>query len=61
MKYELIAVDLDGTLLNNQSEISSRNAEALHRAEQLGARVVISTGRMYCAAREYARQLGLKT
>lgn len=61
MKYELIAVDLDGTLLNNQSEVSSRNAQALHRVEQLGAKVVISTGRMYCAAKNYAQQLGLKT
>ena len=60
MKYELIAVDLDGTLLNNQSEISSRNAQALHRAEQLGAKVVISTGRMYCAAKNYAQHAGLK-
>ena len=43
MKYELIAVDLDGTLLNNQSEISSRNAQALHRVEQLGAKAVSYT------------------
>jgi Cof subfamily protein (haloacid dehalogenase superfamily) len=41
----LILVDLDGTLVGVNHEVSPRNAEALERATAAGARVVIATGR----------------
>jgi Cof subfamily protein (haloacid dehalogenase superfamily) len=41
----LILVDLDGTLLGADGQVSERNASALRRASQAGARVVIATGR----------------
>ena len=41
----LIVLDLDGTLLDDAGEVSARNAAALRRAEEDGARVVIATGR----------------
>ncbi len=37
MTIELIALDLDGTLLNNQHELSLRNAQALQAAREQGA------------------------
>jgi hydroxymethylpyrimidine pyrophosphatase-like HAD family hydrolase len=41
----LILVDLDGTLVGVNHEVSQRNASALERATAAGARVVIATGR----------------
>jgi Cof subfamily protein (haloacid dehalogenase superfamily) len=41
----LILVDLDGTLLSSDGQVSERNAAALRRATAAGARVVIATGR----------------
>lgn len=45
MQYQLMAVDLDGTLLNSRKEISPPDAEALNRALNRGKIVVFSTGR----------------
>ncbi len=42
---KLILLDLDGTLLGADGEVSDRNSSALHRAAAAGARVVIATGR----------------
>ncbi|WP_088106105.1 Cof-type HAD-IIB family hydrolase [Halalkalibacter urbisdiaboli] len=47
---KLIATDLDGTLLNESSEISVENATAIKKAQELGVDVVIATGRSYEAA-----------
>lgn len=45
MLYQLMAVDMDGTLLNSQKQIAPRDAEALNRAFDRGKQVVFSTGR----------------
>ena len=42
---KLVLVDLDGTLLNDEHEVSPRNAAAIERATAAGARVVVATGR----------------
>ena len=44
---KLIALDLDGTLFNNQSQISAHNIDTIKKANEAGATVVISTGRPY--------------
>ncbi|MCI1883038.1 MAG: HAD hydrolase family protein [Sporolactobacillus sp.] len=41
---KLIAIDLDGTLLNKDHSISSKNLDALHKASRRHI-VAISTGR----------------
>lgn len=45
---KLIALDLDGTLFNNQSRISEENIKAITQATAAGINVVISTGRPFC-------------
>lgn len=45
MKYKLMAVDMDGTLLNNRREISQTNLKAIHRAVEQGLLFVIASGR----------------
>ncbi len=56
--YKLVAIDLDGTLLDMNKEISQRNREALSLAMEKGTRIVICSGRVYTGARLYARQIG---
>jgi Cof subfamily protein (haloacid dehalogenase superfamily) len=45
MQIDLIALDLDGTLLDPKEEVSPRNRAAIHRALEAGIRVVLVTGR----------------
>lgn len=49
--YKLIALDLDGTLLNNDNKISKEDLDTIHHLIDLGYEVVIATGRGYYSAR----------
>ncbi len=51
MAIRLLALDLDGTLLNSRSEISPANRDALAAARTRGIEVVIVTGRRFYSAR----------
>lgn len=42
---KLFAIDMDGTLLNEEGKISKANAEAIRQAQQQGVQVTIATGR----------------
>ena len=46
-KIRLIALDLDGTLLGSDKQLSEENASALARAAQEGIEIVPATGRFY--------------
>jgi hypothetical protein len=46
--YKLAALDLDGTLFDNQSNITGENLSEIRRVTASGAYVVISTGRPFC-------------
>ncbi|MFX3632078.1 MAG: Cof-type HAD-IIB family hydrolase [Candidatus Pristimantibacillus sp.] len=59
--YKLVALDMDGTLLNEQSEISDENAEWIQKALDAGVTVSFSTGRGFRSALPYAEQLKLET
>ena len=56
-KYKLIALDLDGTLLNDQKEVSKRNREALKAAHEQGVEIMFSTGRYYDMIPDAAKEL----
>ncbi|MDZ5010986.1 HAD-IIB family hydrolase, partial [Clostridium perfringens] len=43
----LIASDMDGTLLNNDHDIDKETVEAIRKAEEAGIIFAISTGREY--------------
>jgi hydroxymethylpyrimidine pyrophosphatase-like HAD family hydrolase len=57
MPIRLLAVDLDGTLVNSRLEISLANREALRAAAERGVEVVVVTGRRFHSARPFAEQL----
>lgn len=54
----MLAVDIDGTLLNSQFHISQADLDALRRAHQSGVEVLLVTGRRHTFAMPMARQLG---
>ena len=59
MKYRLIAMDMDGTLLNSAHALTPRTADALRAASRAGAHVVLASGRMPCALRPFVRALDI--
>lgn len=48
-EYQIIALDLDGTLLNSRKELTQRSYRALELAAQRGIHIVPTTGRVYSA------------
>lgn len=59
-KPELVAVDLDGTLLNSEHKLSDRTVSVIKALDSSGIPVVISTGRSYEGMMHYKNQLNLK-
>lgn len=59
MKYRLIAIDLDGTFLDEDSKISPRNKHAVREAVKRGVILTIATGRMFRTSIPYVRELEL--
>ena len=57
MGIRLIALDIDGTLLNSRWEVSPANREAIAEATRRGIEVVIVTGRRYDFALPVVRQI----
>ncbi len=60
MSYRLIAIDLDGTLLQRDGSILPRDLEAVARVREAGVVVTLCTGRLYSGSRHVAEQLGLE-
>jgi Cof subfamily protein (haloacid dehalogenase superfamily) len=56
--FKLLALDVDGTLVDRSLEIRPRNLAALQRAIRGGLRVVLATGRMFRSALKYAQEIG---
>lgn len=56
-KYSLIALDIDGTLLNSELKLTEGNREAVHRAHREGKHVVLSTGRCLAELRQILEAL----
>lgn len=48
MKYRMVAIDLDGTLLDSDAQPHPAAVEAIERAENAGLLVVLCTGRGLC-------------
>ena len=54
----LLAIDIDGTLLNSQFQIPPANLDALRRAHAAGVEIILVTGRRHTFALPIAQQLG---
>ena len=59
MKYKLLVLDVDGTLLNNEKEISKRTLAALLKVQHMGIRIVLASGRPTSGIMPFAKALEL--
>ena len=57
--FKVLALDVDGTLLDSSGTLRPTTAAAVARAARAGIRPVLCTGRRYRRARPVAEQLGL--
>lgn len=56
--YKLVAVDLDGTLLNSYGEVSEKNRQSIKRALEKNVEIVLSSGRPIMSVKNLANELG---
>ena len=56
--YKLVAIDLDGTLLNSYGEVSNENKQAIKNAINNGVEIVLSSGRIGDSVESIAHDLG---
>ncbi len=59
--YKLVALDMDGTLLNKNKTISKENFEAIENVRKKGVQVVLATGRPIKGIEKYLKELNLLT
>ena len=57
--YKLMAIDLDGTLLNSYGEVSAQTREALLKAKEQGTEVILASGRPISSTESLALELGV--
>ena len=57
--YKLIAIDLDGTLLNEYSMIPESTIEVLRKAKDLGVEIVLASGRPANSIITFAKNIGI--
>ena len=55
--YKLVAVDLDGTLLNSYGEITEETKKSIKKAKEKGVEIVISSGRPIDSIKEIAKEI----
>jgi Cof subfamily protein (haloacid dehalogenase superfamily) len=61
LPFPVIALDLDGTLLNDELRITARTRDSVRRARQRGATVLLASARPPRSMRRYYRELELDT
>ena len=56
--YKLVAIDLDGTLLDSYGKVSENNKNAIKDAVDKGTKVVIASGRGVMSVKNFANEIG---
>ena len=59
MKYKLLVLDVDGTLLNDEKEITPRTLATLLKVQQMGVHIVLASGRPTYGILPLAKKLEL--
>ena len=57
--YKILALDMDGTLLNSNKEISEKTKSAIREAKNKGVKIVLSSGRPIDGLKKYLNELDL--
>ena len=58
--YKLIAIDIDGTLVNDQKQLDTDTSNVLADLATNGIKVMLCTGRPYSGAEPYLKQIGFQ-
>jgi len=58
--FKLLAIDLDGTLLNHEGEAADEDVQAIKKLKARGIKVTILTGRLYSGTQPTAELLGIE-
>ena len=56
--YKLVAIDLDGTLLDSYGQISEKNKTTIQNAISKGTKIVLTSGRGTMSVKNFASELG---
>ncbi len=56
--YKLVAIDIDGTLLNSKSELTPKTKEVLKLASEKGIYIVLTSGRMTSVIQNFCKEIG---
>lgn len=59
MSIKLVAVDMDGTLLNEHKQLSPKTIQVVKAAKKQGVKVVLCTGRPLTGVTPFLKELGL--
>ncbi|WP_268913897.1 sugar-phosphatase [Lentilactobacillus sp. SPB1-3] len=59
MNIKLIAIDIDGTLLNENNELAQATIDAVSAARKRGVKVVLCTGRPLSGVKPYLKELSI--
>ena len=59
MKFRLLVLDVDGTLLNSKRELTKRTIATLVKVQQLGIRIALASGRPAHGILPLAKALGM--
>lgn len=57
---KLVAIDIDGTLLNDHHEVTSEVKDAIRKAKAKGVKIVLCTGRPLVGVQQYLTELELR-
>lgn len=60
MTIQLIAIDIDGTLINRNHQISEQNKKAIQAAYQKGIKIILTSGRPYLGILPFLKTLDLQ-
>ena len=59
MSIQLVAIDIDGTLLNSKREITPEVFSAIQDAKAAGVKIIIATGRPIAGVQKLLKELNL--
>lgn len=56
--YKLVAIDIDGTLLNSKGEMTDRTKQVLRKASEQGIYIVLTSGRLTDTVEKFCNEIG---
>lgn len=59
MAIKIVAIDLDGTLLTDNKQITDKTVSVIKQASQVGVKIVLCSGRPLTGVAEHLKKLGL--